>query len=196
MAWNASQPNSERDGPNTTPAARLAFLAAQKIKPRRRGAGGAEFAWQILRGLGGVTCQAIPSSQRVGKSFLKSFRNQSPVVLFREKKSRFGGGAQIVVLKSEYPTCANSRQHGSCPFTETARRQAHVHRPCAAIDEQFDVNIQYRRSPEEARAALAEAGIILDAKPMRPVIAAAESHESISQESTPAAESPESPESE
>ena len=56
----------------------------------------------------------------------------------------------------------------------------------AAIDESFRVNIQYQ-SVDEARAALAEAGIILDAKPLRPVIAAAESHESISQESTPAA---------
>ena len=86
-----------------------------------------------------------------------------------------------------------ARAHPFVFFQEACKLEPKM--VAAAIDEQFNVSIQYQ-SPEEARAALVEAGIILDAKPVRTVIAAAESQESISQESTPAAESPESPESE
>jgi hypothetical protein len=47
----------------------------------------------------------------------------------------------------------------------------------------FNMSIQYSSSDDE-RAALEEANIVMDAKPVRAAIAAVESHESISQEST------------
>lgn len=57
----------------------------------------------------------------------------------------------------------------------------------AELDENFNVNIQYQ-SPDEARAALAEAGIIVDAKPVRPVIAADAPEYSVQESTAPRAD--------
>ena len=70
-------------------------------------------------------------------------------------------------------------------FVEACRLEPKM--VAAAIDEQFNVNIEYR-SPEEARAALAEAGTILDAKPVRPVIAADAPEYSVQESTAPRAD--------
>ena len=57
----------------------------------------------------------------------------------------------------------------------------------AATDESFNVSIKYTSS-DEARAALEEAGIVLDAKPVRPVIAADAPEYSVQESTAPRAD--------